>query len=319
MVNAAAAARVERLAGHLSRAPQRLAPAPQQLAAAPCAAAAPAPPQQQQAHGAETTVFYEVLAGGVALVTLNRPARLNSLTNEMQAQFFDRLDAAEADQAVRVVVVTGAGRAFCAGAEMELLQTIGSSTGIEAPRRNVDQVRQLEVSKPIIAAVNGPCAGLGFVLACMADIRFATRDAKITSAFAKRGLIAEHGISWVLPRVVGMSHAMDLLLSSRVVLGAEAKEMGLVTKVFDTPEQLMAETLAYAREMARWCSPASMAEIKAQLVRHANVGAREAFADSYSLMMRSFRHPDSKEGVASYVQKRDPRFEGLKAGRISES
>jgi enoyl-CoA hydratase/carnithine racemase len=240
------------------------------------------------------------------------------LTNEMQARFFDRLDAAEADPAVRVVVVTGAGRGFCAGAEMELLQTIGTNAGISAPTRNVDQVRQLEASKPIIAAINGPCAGLGFVLACMADIRFATRDAKLTSAFAKRGLVAEHGISWVLPRVVGMSNAMDLLLSSRVVLGTEAKEMGLVTRVFDTPELLLAETLAYAREMSRCCSPASLAEIKAQLVRHANVSAREAFADSYGLMMRSFRHPDSKEGVASYVEKRDPRFQGLTAGRIGD-
>ena len=132
------------------------------------------------------------------------------------------------------------------------------------------------------------------------------------------GLIAEHGISWLLPRVVGTSSALDLLLSSRVVSGKEAKELGLATRVFDSSPELLRETLSYAREMARLCSPASLAEIKAQVYAHASTSPRAAFDESLRLMRQSFEHPDSKEGVFSYIERRDPAFQGLAAGRIRD-
>lgn len=268
-------------------------------------------------HGDD--VLYEVLPGRVALITLNRPDRLNALTMQMQEMYFDALERADADPEVSIIVVTGVGRGFCAGADVELLKTIGGK-GTEGMKhdRNVDQILAYSITKPIIAAVNGACAGLGFVLAVMADIRFSTETAKFTSAFAKRGLIAEHGISWALPRIVGISNAMDILMSARIVPGAEAKSMGLVTAVYPDAETLRKEVIEYARQMAIHCSPASLAEIKAQVYHHASATPREAFDESSSLMLKSFKHPDSKEGVDSYNENREPVWQGLKFGRIAK-
>lgn len=272
------------------------------------------------AEAEKDVITYKVLDGGIGLVTLNRPTRLNSLTNEMQALYFDMLEKAAADERVRVIVVTGAGRAFCAGAEMELLKTIGKSDSTVAskPRRSLKQSQATRIPKPIIAAINGPAAGLGFVLAMHADIRFTTSKAKFTSAFAKRGLVAEHGSSYIMPRVAGVSNALDILLSSRVFLGDEAKELGIVSRVYPDADALMKATLEYAREMATWCSPASMAEMKRQVYEHLDQDQDSSYTVSDDLMKKSFQHPDSKEGVASYVEKREPTFQGLKAGFIRD-
>ena len=156
-------------------------------------------------------------AEGVAVLTLNRPDRLNAWTHEMKRVYFDHLEACSADPDVRVIVLTGAGRGFCAGADMDELNSVAGG-GLEASSAEAAQDPRLQtfplsIPKPIIAAVNGPCAGLGFVHALMCDLRFAAAGAKLTTAFSRRGLIAEHGISWILPRVVGPSHALDLLLS----------------------------------------------------------------------------------------------------------
>lgn len=267
------------------------------------------------------TVLFEVLEGDIGLITLNRPARGNALTQRMQVEYFDALDRANADPAVKVIVVTGQGRHFCVGAEMELLKTIGQKDKQQVGKplsRPVDQIQALGIPKPIICAVNGSVAGLGMVLALCADVRFCTRHGKWTTAFAKRGLVAEYGISWILPRIVGVSHALDLLLSSRVVQGDEAKDLGLVSKVFDTKEQLLAEALKYARDMARLCSPASMVEMKSQVYADFLKNQLEANEDAKQLMAKSFKHPDVVEGVKSYNEKRDPVFQGLGYGRIKD-
>jgi enoyl-CoA hydratase/carnithine racemase len=197
---------------------------------------------------------------GVAVLTLNRPDRLNAWTQELERDYFAALGECADSPEVRVIVVTGAGRGFCAGADMQELQTLGED-GVSEDQRNGARTAQsypLTVPKPIIAAINGPCAGIGLVQALMCDIRFAAEDAKLTTAFARRGLVAEHGISWVLPRLVGPARALDLLLSGRVVLGREAAAMGLVNAAM-AREAVLEQTLAYARDLAVNCSPASMA------------------------------------------------------------
>jgi enoyl-CoA hydratase/carnithine racemase len=256
------------------------------------------------------TVLYEV-ADGVATLTLNRPERLNAYTGEMGERYFELLDAADADPEVRVIVVTGAGRGFCAGADMDMLQGIGAAGGATGSEpRDTSQVQALRLRTPIIAAINGPCAGIGLVTAVMCDLRFAAAGAKLTTAFSRRGLVAEHGISWVLPRLVGPAVALDLLLSARVVLAEEALELGLVNRVV-APERLMDETLAYARDLAANVSPTSMAVIKAQVWSHLDTSLDAATTHADQLMRESLGRADFREGVASFVEKRPPRFAPL--------
>lgn len=253
------------------------------------------------------TVLYEVL-DGVALVTLNRPERLNAWNGALGAGYFSALDRAEADPQVRVIVVTGAGRGFCAGADMDVLQGIGGGeSNADSAAEGRPHTYALTLSKPVIAAVNGAAAGLGFVHALACDLRFAAAGAKFTTSFARRGLIAEHGLSWTLPRLVGQAVALDLLLSGRVVLAEEAKELGLVNRVV-APEELMNETMAYARELAVHCSPASMAVMKRQVYEHPQMSMDDALAASNELMVSSLRRSDFNEGVASFLEKRDPDF-----------
>jgi enoyl-CoA hydratase/carnithine racemase len=249
---------------------------------------------------------------GVAVLTLNRPDRLNAWTDEMERTYFDLLADCGEREDVRAIVVTGAGRGFCAGADMEALQSIGSN-GIDPAERDRERRPQafpLSIPKPIVAAINGPVAGIGLVQALMCDIRFAARGAKITTAFARRGLVAEHGMSWMLPRLVGPARALDLLLSGRVVLAEEAAELGLVNRALE-PERLIDETLAYARDLATNCSPASMAAMKRQVYRDLERGLEESVADANALMLESFAQPDFAEGVASFLERREPRFAPL--------
>lgn len=264
----------------------------------------------------------EVRDDGVAVLTLNRPDRLNAWTGELEQQYFGALRECAASEQVRVIVVTGAGRGFCAGADMQSLQQIeaavagaesasGSSPAangdVEASREQTSQTFTLSVPKPVIAAINGPCAGIGLVLALMCDVRYVAEDAKLTTAFSRRGLVAEHGISWVLPRLVGPARALDLLLSARVVLGREAVELGLCNHA--TPaETVLEEALAYAHELATLCSPASMAAMKRQVYAALAQSIAEATADADRLMLASFAKPDFAEGVASFIERREPNF-----------
>jgi enoyl-CoA hydratase/carnithine racemase len=164
--------------------------------------------------------------------------------------------------------------------------------------------------KPLIAAVNGAAAGLGLVQVVCCDIRFSTPEAKFTAAFSRRGLIAEYGISWMLPRIIGTANAMDVLLSSRIIRGEEALSMGLVNRVVDA-DSLLAETLDYAEELATHASPNSVTTIKGQVRRHLETDFATAVEESDALMHESFGWPDVKEGVESYIEKRPPRFAGL--------
>jgi enoyl-CoA hydratase/carnithine racemase len=249
---------------------------------------------------------------GVALITLNRPERLNAWTREMERDYFGRLERCGASEEVRVIVVTGAGRGFCAGADMEELQALGDGdiSSDEQAQDRRPQTFPLSIPKPIVAAINGPCAGLGLVQALMCDVRFAAEGAKLTTAFARRGLIAEHGISWILPRLVGPAVALDLLLSGRVFLAEEAQAIGVVNRVL-APELLLEGTLAYARDLAVNCSPASMATIKRQVYAALGQGLSQALAEADELMFQSFTRGDFAEGVASFLERREPRFPPL--------
>ena len=259
-------------------------------------------------EGAEAAL-YEV-SDGVATIMLNRPDRLNAWTGDMETAYFDHLEEAAGDADVRVVVVTGAGRGFCAGADMELLQAIGEAGGTGGGRARRPHTFPLTIPKPIIAAVNGACAGLGMVHAMMCDLRFAAAGAKFTTAFSRRGLVAEHGISWLLPRLVGQARALDLLLSARVFLAEEALELGVVNRVLP-PEALLDETITYARDLAANVAPSSMEAIKHQVYRHSATDLAEAMRETNELMAESLRRPDFKEGVASFVEKRPPNFPGV--------
>jgi len=256
----------------------------------------------------------------VAVVTLNRPDRLNAWTPMMQAEVKAAMRAASGDPQVRVIVLTGAGRGFCAGADMSALQGIQSGERRErAPEEPFDRHAHQSfqrthsyfpsVPKPIIAAVNGPCAGLGMVIALYADMRFASQNAVFMTAFSRRGLIAEHGISWLLPRLVGLANAADLLFSARRVEAREAKEIGLVNRVF-AAEKFETEVLAYAKMLASEVSPRSLAEMKREIWNAQFQTLGEAIEAADKDMAASFASEDFKEGVAHFVEKRAPAFTG---------
>jgi enoyl-CoA hydratase/carnithine racemase len=262
----------------------------------------------------QSEVVQMQIEDGVALLTLNRPDRLNAWTSEMEHAYFAMLEQCAGDEDIRVIVVTGAGRGFCAGADMQQLQALGdgtlSASAEEHERR--PQTFPLSISKPIIAAINGACAGIGLVQALMCDVRFAAEGAKLTTAFARRGLVAEHGISWILPRLIGPARALDLLLSGRVVFAEEAATLGLVNRVL-APDRLLEATLDYAHELVVNCSPASMATIKHQVYADLQRDLPGALAEADEVMLASFTAPDFVEGVTSFVERRDPRFPALSA------
>lgn len=252
--------------------------------------------------------------GAVLLLTLNRPDRLNAWNDALEERYFALLDEAEADPEVRAVVVTGAGRGFCAGADFEDLQqvsTLAPETA-ELPERKRPRERPLSLRKPLIAAINGAAVGLGLVEALYCDIRFCTPKAKLGTAFAQRGLIAEYGIAWLLPRLIGQSRALDLLLSARLIRGEEALGMGLVDRLVE-PEALVETAIAYATDLAALCSPNSMSLIKDQVLRAMDSDLPTAIAHADKLMIESFQHPDAAEGVVSFLENRPPRFQPLGA------
>jgi enoyl-CoA hydratase/carnithine racemase len=253
----------------------------------------------------------------VALLTLNRPERLNAWTAEMQTRYFDLLEECAEREDVRAIVVTGAGRGFCAGADMENLSAISSGEFARTSGAHDDRpvTFSLGIPKPVIAAINGPCAGLGLVIALMCDVRFAAESAKITTAFARRGLIAEHAISWMLPRLVGPARALDLLMSARIVLGPEAAALGLVNRSL-ADDAVLDEALAYARMLATECSPASMAQMKRQVYADFERPLAESLEEANRLMFESFAGADFAEGVRSFTERRPPQFAAL-SGQVT--
>ena len=270
-------------------------------------------------------ILYEV-KDGIATIALHRPDKLNAWTEIMGEEVRGAMHAATQDQAARVIVLTGSGRGFCAGADMSLLSGIAGdggaapspSSGGKHPTAPEGSTRLdfhapfsyfPSIPKPVIAAVNGAAAGLGLVIATYCDLRFAAESAVFTTAFSRRGLIAEHGVSFMLTKLVGLHHALDLLLSGRKIDAAEALRMGLVGRVL--PDALLMDGVrAYARELVDLVSPRSMAVMKRQIWEAQFQTLAEATDVAAEEMRRSFASADFKEGVAHFLEKRPPAFTG---------
>lgn len=271
------------------------------------------------------TQILETQQDGVLTLTLNRPERLNAWTPVMQAELETAIRAAGNKADVRCIVITGAGRGFCAGADMNHLQDIQGDTdagtksataGVERPApTGLEKIYDgrfgylYACPKPIIAAINGPCAGIGLIFALFTDLRFTTDDAKFTTAFAQRGLVAEHGIGWLLPRLVGEANALDLLFTARVFKGNEAADLGLVNKSLPAAE-LMPHVQELAAFLATQVSPRSVAVMKRQVRAAYFQSYTESLAEADAEMAASFTTFDFREGVASFVERRAPAFQG---------
>ena len=270
-------------------------------------------------------ILYEV-KDRIATITLHRPDKLNAWTEAMGIEVRGAMGEAALDDAVRVIILTGAGRGFCAGADMSLLSGIagagsaGQERAPRAPRGGTPEgSARLDfqgpfsyfpsIPKPVIAAINGAAAGLGLVIALYCDLRLAGDAAVFTTAFARRGLIAEHGVSFMLPKLIGLQNALDLLLSARKIDASEAFRMGLVSQVLPQAE-LMESARAYARELADLVSPRSMAVMKRQIWEAQFQTLAEATDVAADEMRRSFVTADFKEGVAHFLEKRPPSFTG---------
>ena len=284
-------------------------------------------------HMTYAEILYDV-DDPVATITLNRPDALNAWTDTMAGEVRDALGQAEHDQSVVGIVLTGAGRGFCAGADMKRLSSLSGADGAggEAPDASETPFADrstpkpgdeswgedlrgtytylLSVPKPIVAAINGPVAGMGVPIALACDLRFMNEETVLTTSFAQRGLVAEWGLSWLLTRLVGPAHALDLLFSARRVGGTEAAQIGLVNRALPADE-VLTSAQDYVRELARTSSPTSMAIMKRQVYSELHAGLGAAERNALELMRESFQRPDFAEGVASYLERRDPKFPRL--------
>ena len=255
----------------------------------------------------------------VATITLNRPERLNAYTQTMGEELRAAFGKADADEGVRAIVLTGAGRGFCAGADMARLSSaVAGKTTLKVPQQapteglaaNFAQRNSyiLGIEKPVIAGINGPAAGIGLVITLYCDLRFMAAGTKLTTAFARRGLIAEHGVSWMLPRLIGPMNALDLLLSARTVEAEEAERMGLVRVL--PAEDFAAAVQARAAEIANLSSPRSVRIIKKQVYEALFQSLAEATAIANREQETCRDTEDFREGVAHYLEKRRPNFSG---------
>lgn len=267
-------------------------------------------------------ILYEV-ADPVAIITLNRPQALNAWTPTMEMEVRGALTEAVADPAVVGIVLTGAGRGFCAGMDLKMLESYSAgdrdvllADEVALPGEAWSEDLRgpysflMSLPKPIIAAINGPVVGMALAIVLACDLRFMAEDAQIATTFAERGLVAEYGLGWLLPKVVGPTVAMDLLLSARAVRGPEAVELGLVNRSLPADE-LVDAARAYVVDLASRCSPASMATMKRQVYTHLHAGLGDAERESRRFMLASFERPDAAEGVRSFLRKRPPRFARL--------
>ncbi len=255
---------------------------------------------------ADELVRYEV-TDGVALITLNRPERLNALIPGMGDIYAGLLHRADADPQVRAIVVTGAGRGFCSGADLGILAEGREALDGYLDGQSVETLptAALRIGTPVVTAINGPCAGIGFVLAIAADMRFAAPSATMSTSFSRLGLIAEYGSAWLLTRLVGLAAATDLLLTGRTLTAAEARDMGLVSQVH---EDVVGAALAWAHDVAAACSPESMAVIKRQLLAVDGQDLADAVDTSLAEMRASFARPDLAEAIMAKVEKRPVAF-----------
>jgi enoyl-CoA hydratase/carnithine racemase len=251
------------------------------------------------------TVHYDVDDAGVVVLTLSRPERRNMWTAEMETEFYDALDRAAADDAVRVIVVTGAGDSFVPGLDPAVLSDVSSGKRYTANRK--PQTYATTIPKPVIGAINGACAGIGLAQALNFDYRFAVSGAKFSTAFAKRGLPAEDATAWVLVRLVGPAHAFDLLASGRVFLAEEAFELGVVQRL-SQPGAVLTDAVTFGRQLASTVSPVAMAMVKSQIWRDCESTMEAARVRAQHLLTLAKAQPDFAEGVSSLTEKRPPAF-----------
>lgn len=249
--------------------------------------------------------------GRVAIVRFNRPDSMNSMNRAMAEAYAKMLRELDADPETRAIVVTGEGRGFCSGADVSLLG--GGADGIwrdivpASPEDLPGFVRTL--STPVVAAVNGAVAGIGFAYMMFSDIRFIAAEAKIATTFSRLGLVAEYGLSWLLPRTIGLGRSMDVLLTGRALTAPEAKDLGLVEYVVPR-EELLDAAVAYATDLAENCSPRALAAIKAQLYGDSAREYEQSMKDTLALMDASFRSGDLDEALTARAEQRAPDFRG---------
>lgn len=268
------------------------------------------------------TVEYDV-RDRIATITLNRPHRMNAWTGRMHSEYRWTLHEADRDPDIRVIIVTGAGRGFCAGADSKALEGHVEKGGYDPgtpetmaepgygvhPAFDANFAWHFGLSKPVIAAINGPAAGVGLALACYADIRFAAPGVKLTTAHGKLNLPAEFGLSWLLPRMIGLTRANDLLLTSRVVMSEEAADIGLVNEVVEA-ERLMDRTRDYAAGLRDTVSPASLRETRRQIYTDLHRDLGSAVEDSETLIDDMMKQADYREAVDAFINKRAPKWTG---------
>ena len=268
---------------------------------------------------------YEVDSQGVAIIWLNRPHRMNAWTGRLHTEYRHLLERANSDTAVRAIVVTGRGRGFCVGGDSEALSghadrggyDAGISADIAKPGYGTDEhfdasfAYHFGLDKPVIAAMNGPAAGVGLALACFADLRFAVPDVKFTTAHGKLNLPAEYGLSWMLPKIVGLGRANDLLLTSRVFTSDEALTLGFVNQIFE-PAELVAQTVAYAHQLIASVSPNSLRQTRWQIYKDLHRDVASAVIESERLIEDMAMEEDFKEAIAALVEKRPPDWPSIK-------
>jgi enoyl-CoA hydratase/carnithine racemase len=263
---------------------------------------------------AETTVLCEV-KNGVAELTLNRPERMNAFTPQMAAELIQAFRRLDVDDSVRVIVVTGAGRAFCAGADLggggETFagrEADGDADEVLPRDARARNIQPWKLRKPVIAAINGHAVGVGLTLPLQWDIRIAAKDAKLSFAFVQRGIMPELASTYILPRLIGIARASDLLLTGRIFLGEEAARLGVVNEAVER-EQVLPRAREIACYIVERCAPASVALTKRFIWEHLNADDPLAVSEREARgMARLGRMPDAAEGVLSFVQKRRPEW-----------
>ena len=259
-----------------------------------------------------TDIEYEVIESS-AIIGLNRPDKLNALTYLYLKEIRQAIDKAVSDRTIVGLVITGNGRGFCSGLDAEVLATLP----LVRPPSSRLVIRMnawafsylLEVPKPVLAALNG-AAGGGLILALMCDLRFAASEAEITTVFLKRGLVAEHGSSWILPRLVGTGRALDLLWASDKISAEEARQLGLVERVIETAD-LVDEAVAYIEKLAATSAPAAMAATKRMVYGHLGKGYREALVEAEVIQNEFVVRDDAREGALALLERRAPNFRKL--------
>jgi enoyl-CoA hydratase/carnithine racemase len=268
---------------------------------------------------------YAVDADGIATIWLNRPHRMNAWTGRLHTEYRYLLEQANLDKKVRVIIVTGRGKGFCVGGDSDALSGHSEGGGYDSgtktdiarpgfgtsPEFDAAFAYHFGLDKPIIAAMNGPAAGVGLALACFADLRFAVPGVKFTTAHGKLNLPAEYGLSWMLPKIMGLGRANDLLLTSRVFTSDEAQELGFVNQLFSA-EELLPKCYDYARNLIRSVSPNSLRQTRWQIYRDLHRDVATSVADSEELINEMAKEEDFREGVAALVEKRSPDWPSVK-------